>query len=874
MRIRALLLALVVGVLNAFVPTSANAADAPQAPAGPEFNQVQLKVVADNDFAVFMGNDLEASRLFYQNDVEWGSQISNIQTLNLYPVNGETYVYIVPMGGNSSYQEPGDENPGEENWSGVLNNIALVDYPGAEVAVGRRVGDDRDIIHTGYLLINNYLTDYVGNQDPVARGEYNVVSTDVYRASQNLIWSPATRDYLATDGVTMIDGSPIIPDPITSCTVACDGSLFEPPIPNGAWDMPDASAVLFRYPLSNANLPVSPGDRQVTVTWKEPTSGGAVANYLIEYKESSETDAAYKTFATVAGTATSSTVTGLTNGTPYTLRVTAINAGGSAASEGRAVVPTGTPSSPSNQSYGAGDGSVEINFNPPENDGGMAVTNYSYSLDNGVNWITRSPVSTSSPLTISGLTNGTIYPVKLRAINPFGAGTHSLAISVKPGIVATRTLTYSAGTLAPIQGLASGATYIPGDQFTVAAGPTRPSFTFSGWKDGAVAYTPGSTYTVGSGNPNLTAQWTQDSFLGTTAEDRSRVLTWNISAGVGIDTTVSGGVNNSIRVQIPANALEPGTEVIFWRLLSDTVAKAKISGSNSYFVNLAVTWSLGDDVNTPKTVQVATSPIILTITNNSIVQGATAWQIIGDSVRVIGQAEENGKLVLRFTEDPIITAANVAPIPAFGTPTQTANGYQVAITNYDETYSWEAPTVSSGTVSVISTVGSTRTLAVSGLTAGQTATITQRNLFNGVYQTGTFTGAAIAAPISDTGAEVAPTPTPPIAPAPTTTPAPPVAKSLVVTGFNPGSWALTKNIKRAIDNFFKSVAKPKQISCLGQTMGPSVLKVDQRLALRRGQEVCLYVASKNPSITKFTTQGSTTKISSSKYRRTLIKLTY
>jgi outer membrane protein OmpA-like peptidoglycan-associated protein len=200
-------------------------------------------------------------------------------------------------------------------------------------------------------------------------------------------------------------------------------------------------------------------------------------------------------------------------------------------------------------------------------------------------------------------------------------------------------------------------------------------------------------------------------------------------------------------VQIPANALDPGTEVIFWRLLNDNVAKSKINNSNSYLVNLAITWSIGDDVTTAKTVQIAKEPIVLTVTNGSIKTGATAWQIIGDNVRVIGTAAQDGVLSLSFTEDPVIAAANVANPPVFGAATPTADGFTVSITNYDEAYVWETPTVSVGTVAITSTVGSNRLLTVTGLTIGQSATISQTNSLSGVAnssRTSTVTGNAIA----------------------------------------------------------------------------------------------------------------------------------
>ena len=864
MRLRVVFLAAIFGVAHLLSPISASAS-APLPPAGPVFNQVQLKALADNDFAIFMGNDLEITRLFYQNNVSWPDQVNNIQTLDVYPQSGETYIYVLPMGGNGGYRaddgRTGDVG-GEEDWNGVLNGIPLLDYPGGEVAVSRRVSDAKDLFHSGMLMIHKHITGFETSSNAISEGWFNATLADMQPASRNLVWAPATRTNKPARAVIK-----------NACSVSCAGSRFSPSIPDGAWNIPDGAAALFRYPLSNANLPVSPGDRQVTVTWKDPQAGGVVDTYLIEYKESSEPDASFKTFATVAGTVRTSTVTGLTNGIAYTLRVTANNVSGSASSLGRSVVPTGTPSRPANQSYSAGDGSVSINFSPPENDGGMAVTNYAYSTDEGATWITRSPASSASPITISGLTNGNTYSVKLRAINPFGAGDISLPITVKPGIVSTRTLTYAAGTLATISNLPAGTTLVAGDTFTVAAGPTRANFTFTGWKDGTVSYSPGDTYTVGAGNPTLTAQWTQNSLLGTSAAGRSRVLTWNIVANEEIDTTVSAGANNAVRIQIPANALDAGTEVIFWRLVNDDLAKAKINSGNSYFVNMAVSWSIGDDVTTPKTVQNATVPLSITITNSSIVNGATAWQIIGDDVRVVGRSVQDGVLVLNFTEDPVITAANVSPMPTFSAPVVNSTGYEVDITNYDATYGWENPTVSAGTVEIVSTVGNVRKLKVSGLTVGQSATVTQRNFLNSTYQTGTVSATAAAPQQSSGGGGGGGFVSAPV-PEPIALPVTPTKKSLTVTGFKPGSAALSASMKASIRKFASAAAVVSEAYCVGFTMGPTILKGDQALAKRRALNVCNYLAIANPIVNSIGSKSVTTKFNSGKYRKTMVTITF
>jgi hypothetical protein len=76
--------------------------------------------------------------------------------------------------------------------------------------------------------------------------------------------------------------------------------------------------------------------------------------------------------------------------------------------------------------------SLSVAFTAPSSDGGAAISNYKYSLDNGATWITRSSASTSSPLVITGLTNGTSYQVRLLAINVVDDGAFSAAVNATP----------------------------------------------------------------------------------------------------------------------------------------------------------------------------------------------------------------------------------------------------------------------------------------------------------------------------------------------------------------------------------------------------------------------------------------------------------
>lgn len=82
----------------------------------------------------------------------------------------------------------------------------------------------------------------------------------------------------------------------------------------------------------------------------------------------------------------------------------------------------------------SGNQSLIIYFIAPEGNGGSAITNYQYSVNNGSTFTTLSPASTSNPITIAGLTNGTTYTVRIRAVNSIGPGTQSNSVIATPGL--------------------------------------------------------------------------------------------------------------------------------------------------------------------------------------------------------------------------------------------------------------------------------------------------------------------------------------------------------------------------------------------------------------------------------------------------------
>jgi len=94
-----------------------------------------------------------------------------------------------------------------------------------------------------------------------------------------------------------------------------------------------------------------------------------------------------------------------------------------------------SPDQPTIDAISLVNGTLEVSFTPPTNPGSSAISNYEYSLDNGTSWVTRSPASTASTISVTGLTAGTTYQFLLRAVNSYGSGCPSEPISLSQATV-------------------------------------------------------------------------------------------------------------------------------------------------------------------------------------------------------------------------------------------------------------------------------------------------------------------------------------------------------------------------------------------------------------------------------------------------------
>ena len=163
------------------------------------------------------------------------------------------------------------------------------------------------------------------------------------------------------------------------------------------------------------------GNTQATVSFTAPANNGGspITGYTVTSSPGG---------FTATGASSPLTVTGLTNGTSYTFTVVATNIVGNSApsSASSAVIPAPTvPDSPTSVSALAGNRQAAVSFTAPVNNGGSAITGYT---------VTSSPggfvaIGSSSPLTVTGLTNGTSYTFRVVATNSIGNSTPSSASS-------------------------------------------------------------------------------------------------------------------------------------------------------------------------------------------------------------------------------------------------------------------------------------------------------------------------------------------------------------------------------------------------------------------------------------------------------------
>lgn len=249
----------------------------------------------------------------------------------------------------------------------------------------------------------------------------------ILAVDNGFLWlsNSAGSSWIQSDYNNISTGSYLHFDTTLSVWISRDGlhlasvQLFSTDIEENFIDAPSAPT-----PLS-----VSVASTNASLSWNAPSSAGdaAISDYSIQYSTDGTN---WKTFAHTASTATSATITGLTNGISYFFRVAGVNAWGTGTYETYAtsLVPGSLPGAPTSLTGSYRDGSVALTWNAPSSNGGSPIRDYKieYSSNSGSTWDIFSRTSSSATSeTVTGLTNGTSYIFRVSAINDPGTGTAS-----------------------------------------------------------------------------------------------------------------------------------------------------------------------------------------------------------------------------------------------------------------------------------------------------------------------------------------------------------------------------------------------------------------------------------------------------------------
>lgn len=162
-------------------------------------------------------------------------------------------------------------------------------------------------------------------------------------------------------------------------------------------------------PFPPTAVTASSGNGTLALSWTAPTNsnGAAVTGYTVTTSPTSS--------GCTTTSATSCTIAGLTNGTAYTVAVTATNGfGTSTASTVVATPRPSVPGAPTGVTATGGDGTATVSWTAPAANGSAAVTGYTVTASPA---FPRGTCSTTGALTciITGLTNVTAYTVTVVA---------------------------------------------------------------------------------------------------------------------------------------------------------------------------------------------------------------------------------------------------------------------------------------------------------------------------------------------------------------------------------------------------------------------------------------------------------------------------
>ena len=557
---------------------------------------------------------------------------------------------------------------------------------------------------------------------------------------------------------------------------------------SGPASAPSPAVTPAAVPGAPANVTAIAGDGLAVVSWSAPASAGgsAITGYTVTASGGAS--------VTVGGGVTVATISGLSDGTPYTFTVTATNALGTGLPSVATppVTPASVPGAPAGVTASAGNGSALVSWTAPPGNG-SAIISYAVTPAGGAP-VTVAGTVTST--TVTGLSNGSSYTFTVTASNGVGTGPASAASApvvpaAVPGAPTGVTATAAAASAlvswtAPASGGSpiSGYTVTPGGTTPMPVGGSATSATITGLSNGSsYAFTVAAINAVGTGlpsaaSPAVTPAAVPDAPAGVSASASagSALVSWtapaaNGSAITGYTVTASSGVTASIggtATSLTFNGLVNGSSYTFTVAATNGVGTGAASAASAPVTPLAVPGAPINVLASGGNAQASVSWTPPAVNGGSAITGYTVTANTGASATVSASPPATSLVFAGLTNGTPytftvsatnVTGAGPASAPSAPVTPATVPDAPVAVMaspgNSTAFVTWTAPasnggspvtayTVATNTGATASAAGSATSLTFPGLTNGTAYTFTV-SATNGV---GTSVLSTASAPVT------------------------------------------------------------------------------------------------------------------------------
>ncbi len=297
-------------------------------------------------------------------------------------------------------------------------------------------------------------------------------------------------------------------------------------IPAGAATVPDPPTI----------GPATAGVASISVSFTAPVNdgGNAITSYDATCFSSNGGGAGI-----ASGASSPIVVSALSNGKIYTCSVTATNGLGTSApsANSNAVIPATVPGAPTIGTATGGNATASVSFTPPVSNGGRPITSFTASCVSSDGGATGTTSGASSPITVTGLTDGKTYTCAVWATNVIGSG----GVSEASNTIVLATTVPDAPTIG-----------------TATAGSASASVTFTGpANDGGSPITSYLASCVSSNGGGAGGASGSSSPIVVPALSNGKTYTCSVTANTALGTSVPSASSNAF---VPAR--RPNAPVI------------------------------------------------------------------------------------------------------------------------------------------------------------------------------------------------------------------------------------------------------------------------------------------------------------------------